>query len=169
MPDAADPKVRIFFANTRFERMARRPGGVPRAKAVARAEAQIEELKSGFNDWLDRELRELNETLAKVDRDLSDNASLESAYRNCAQLQSVCAAMGYELVTFVAENLCKIISTVMTGAAYDKDMIDCHISAFLLAKTEQYRTMSPEQVPEMASGLRRVVDLAGKNPARIRE
>jgi len=169
MPDATDPDVRIFFANTRFERMARRPGGVPRQQAVAEAEAQIEQLKSGFDDWLDRELRELNECLARVERDLNDNAALESAYRNCAQLQGICAAMGYELVTFVAANLCKIISTLKTGAAYDKDMIDCHIDAFMLAKTDQYRAMSPEEVPEMAHGLRRVVDLARRNSARTGE
>jgi hypothetical protein len=166
MPETPEPEVRIFFANTRFERMARRPGGVSRQTAVMQAQSQIDELKLGFGDWLDRELGQLNETLAKVASDLNDSASLELAYRNCAQLQSVCAAMGYELVTFVAENLCKIILTVMSGAAYDKDMIDCHINAFLLAKTDQYRTMSPDQVPEMARGLRRVVELAAKNSAR---
>ncbi|HTT48307.1 MAG TPA: hypothetical protein VMG39_09940 [Pseudolabrys sp.] len=166
MPDNSQPDVRIFYANTRFEQMARRPGGVPRQKAMAQAQAKIDELKSGFNDWLDRELRQLNDALAKVENDLNDNASLETAYRNCAQLQSVCAAMGFELVTFVAENLCKIISTMMSGAAYDKDIVDCHINAFLLAKTDQYRAMSPEQVPEMASGLRRVVELAGRNSVR---
>ncbi len=169
MPETPVPEVRIFFANTRFEQMARRPGGVPRQKAMAQAQAQIDELKSGFNDWLDRELRELNETLSKVESDLNDNVSLETAYRNCAQLQAVCAAMGYELVTFVAENLCKIISTIMTGAAYDKEIVDCHINAFILAKTDQYREMSPEQVPEMARGLRRVVELAGRNAARASE
>ena len=70
--------------------------------------------------------------------------------------------MDYGLVTFVAENLCKIISAVMTGAPYDKEMIDCHADALLLAKTDQYRALRPDQVPEMASGLRRVVELAAK-------
>ena len=165
MPEALEPGARIFFANSRFERMARRPGGIPRHEAVAKAEAQIEELKSGFNEWLDRELGDLNEMLLKVELDLNDSVSLESAFRNCAQLQAVGAAMGYNLVTFVAENLCKIIETVMSGSAYDKDMIDCHINAFWLAKTDEYRTMNPEQVPEMAQGLRRVVELANRKSA----
>ncbi|MGA2565821.1 MAG: hypothetical protein ABSF41_03220 [Pseudolabrys sp.] len=162
MPENPAPEARIFFANTRFERMARRPGGVPREKALGEAQAKIDELKSDFRVWLDQELHKLNAALSKVESDLTDNASLENAYRNCTQLQAVCGAMGYELVTFVAGNLCKIISTIMTGAAYDKEMIDCHINAFLLAKTDQYRAMRPEQVPEMASGLRRVVELAAR-------
>ena len=162
MRNTSSPDVRIFFADTRFERMARRSGGVPREKALARAQKMVDELKSDFGEWLDRELNELNVALSKAESDLSDNAALEDAYRNCAQLQGVCAAMGYDLVTFVAENLCKIISTVMTGAAYDKEMIDCHTDAFLLAKSDQYRALRPDQVPEMASGLRRVVELAAK-------
>ena len=162
MPEAIEPNVRIFFANSRFERMARRPGCISRHDALAKAEAQIDELKSGFNDWLDHELGNLTEALAKVERDFNDSTSLDSAYRNCAQLQGVCAAMGYNLVTFVAENLCKVIETVMSGSVYDKDMIDCHINAFWLAKTDEYRSMSPAQVPEMAQGLRRVVELASK-------
>jgi hypothetical protein len=45
-------------------------------------------------------------------------------------------------------------------------MVDCHIDAFLLARTEPYRNLRPEQVPEMTSGLRRVVELANANAAR---
>jgi hypothetical protein len=160
MPKNTNPEVRIFFANTRFEKMARRPGGVPREQALAQAQAKIDELKSGFSVWLDQELQELNAALSKVESDFSDKLSLECAYRNCSQLRDVCAAMGYEIVTFIAKNLCKIIAGIKAGAAYDKDIIDCHINAFVLAKMDQYRDLRPEQVPEMASGLRRVVELA---------
>lgn len=163
MHNKTNPDVRIFFANTRFEKMARRPGGVPREQALAQAQAEVDKLKSGFTDWLDKELVDLNTALAKVESDPNDKASLDLAYRNCAQLQDVGAAMGYGLVTFIAENLCKIIVSLKTGAAYDKDSIDCHTDAFLLAKSEQYREMTSDQVPEMVGGLRRVVDLATKS------
>jgi hypothetical protein len=155
-------EARIFFADTRFERMARRPGGVPREQALAEAQTKIDKLKAGFSDWLDREIQELSEALAKIEGDLSDTESIELAHRNCSQLRDVCAPMGYELVAFVAENLCKIISAFKTGGAYDKEMVDCHVNALLLAKTDQYRDMLPDQVPEMARGLRRVVELARK-------
>jgi hypothetical protein len=162
MRETSSSEVRIFFADTRFERMARRPGGVPREKALARAHKMVDELKSDFGEWLDRELHELNAALSRAESDLSDNAALEDASRNCAQMQGVCAAMGYGLVAFVAENLRRIISAVMTGAAYDKEIVDCHTDAFLLAKSDHYRALRPDQVPEMASGLRRVVELAAK-------
>ena len=162
MREIPSSDVRIFFADTRFERMARRPGGVPREEALALADKMVDELKLDFGDWLDRELQELNTALSNAEDDLTNNAALEDAYRNCAQLQGVCVAMDYELVAFVAENLRKIISAVMTGAAYDKEMVDCHTDALLLAKSDQYRALRPDQVPEMAIGLRRVVELAAK-------
>jgi hypothetical protein len=164
MPDNSDPEVRIFFANTRFERMARRPGGVPRQQALGQAQTKVNDLKTGFINWLDQELADLNASLAKVERDFTDKLALESAYRNCSELRDVGATMGYGLVSFIAGNLCKIITTMKAGATYDKDMIDCHRNAFMLARTDQYRNLRPEQVPEMASGLRRVVELATKTP-----
>ena len=166
MPKSTDPEVRIFFANTRFETMARRQGGVPREQALAQAQAKIDKLKSDFSSWLDRELEELNAALTKVESDSSDKSSIERAYRSCSELRDVGAAMGYELVTFIAENLCKIIAAIQTGATYENDIVDCHISAFMLARTDRYRHLSLEQVPEMASGLRRVVELASKTSAR---
>ncbi len=163
MPEARDPEVRIFSANTRFEQMARRPGGVPREQAVAQAQAKINELKSGFCDWLERELDDLTAAILIFESDPSDDSSLERAYRNALQLEAVCAPMGYELVTFVAGNLCTIFAAFKNGSPYDKGIVDCNINAFLLAKADQYRHLAPEDVPEMTHGLLQVVELAGKN------
>lgn len=159
------PEARTFFADTRFERMARRPSGMTRAQALERAQIQVDELKSDFTIWLDRELQELNAALSKVESNSSDKLSLECADRSCSHLRDVGTTMGYELITFVASNLCKILDAIKAGAAYDKETIDCHVDALFLARTDQYRHLRPEQVPEMASGLRRVVALASKTPA----
>lgn len=154
-----------FFADTRFERLARRNGGVGREQALASAQAHVENLRTEFAIWLDRELQELSAILSFTEGSPGDTASLERAYHSCAQLRDVGATMGYELITFVAKNLCDILDAIKAGAAYDKDIVDCHINALLLAKMDQYRDLRPEQVPEMASGLRRVVELAKNIPA----
>jgi hypothetical protein len=75
--------------------------------------------------------------------------------------------MDFELVTFVANNLCEILDAMKAGAVYDKDAIDCHMDALLLARTEPYRRLRPEQVPEMSSGLRRVGELVSIVPGKI--
>ena len=158
-------EARTFFADTRFERMARRPGGTTRAQAVSRAQAHVDEIKAEFPEWLDLELQELSAAIQQAEGSSFDLSWHERAYRSCCQLRDVGATMDYELVTFIANNLCEILDVIKTGTAYDRDMINCHVDALFLARTEQYRHLRPEQVPEMASGLRRVVQLASIAPS----
>jgi hypothetical protein len=169
MSKKANHEAHIFYADTRFERMARRPGGVAREQALARAQAQVDEMQSGFSEWLDRELQELSAAIQQAEGSSFDPSWHERAYRSCRQLRDVGATMGYELVTFIANNLCEILDVIKAGTAYDREMINCHVDALLLARTEQYRHLRPEQVPEMASGLRRVVELASIAPAQKRK
>lgn len=166
MSKDTEKKARTFYADTRFESLARRPGGVAREQALARAQAQVDELKPEFTDWLNRELQELKATLSQIDGNSNDRLSLENAYRSSSQLRDVGATIGFELVTFIANNLCEILDAIKAGAAYDQDVIDCHLNAFFLARSDSYRHLRPEQVPEMASGLRRVVELASIAPAQ---
>jgi len=36
------PEARLFFVDTRFQKMARRPGGVPRDRAIEQAQKYID-------------------------------------------------------------------------------------------------------------------------------
>src|SRR5262245_12010816 len=159
-----DPNV--FSVDTRFQQLARRPGGVSRDRALDNAQRQIDAMKADFVDWLDRELQELTTSIRKVAADAGDAAALERAHQACCQLRDVGGTMGFELVTFVAKNFCDIIEAIKAGAPYDKDIVDCHVDALLLAKTDTYRSMRPDEVPEMSRGLRRVVELASAGAAR---
>lgn len=166
MSKDSKPEAHIFYVDTRFQKMARRPGGVAREQALAGAQAQVDELKPDFTDWINQELQELTAALAEAENNSANKSSLERASHNCSQLRDVGATMGFELVTFVANNLCEILDAIMAGAVYDKDMVDCHVNALLLARTEPYRHLSPEQVPEMVSGLRRVAEIASISPTQ---
>ncbi len=154
----------IFFADTRFERMARRPGGVSREEAIERAQGAVEELKTDFTGWIDEQYSELSASLAAIARDPGDKAALERAHQKCAYLRDVGSTMGYTLVTFVATTLCDILDAYIAGAPFDKDVTDCHMDAFLLARTDEYRHRRPEEVPELANGLLRVVEVASIVP-----
>ncbi|MBS0533331.1 MAG: hypothetical protein JSR72_04675 [Proteobacteria bacterium] len=154
----------IFFADTRFERMARRPGGVSREEALERAQGAVEELKTDFTDWIDQQYGELSESLAAIASDPSDKGALERAHQKCAYLRDVGSTMGYTLVTFVATTLCDILEAYIAGAPFDKEVTDCHMDAFLLARTDEYRHRRPEEVPELANGLLRVVEMASIVP-----
>lgn len=164
MSDKKGQEGHIFFVDTRFQRMARRPGGLTREDALARAHAQVDQLKPDFSGWLDREMQELSAALSQIEGNCTDALALDRAYLSCSQLRDVGTTMGFALVTLVANNLCDILDAIKAGTDYDKDMIDCHLNALILARTDAYRNLRPEQVPEMTSGLRRVVELAS-NPS----
>jgi hypothetical protein len=156
----------LFYPDTRFERLARRPGGMERDAALDRAQAAVDELKPDFSNWMNAEFDALNAALADVARDPKDKAALQLAFHSCAQLRDVSGTMGYELVTFVARTLCDILEAYLAGAAYDKEVVECHTNAFMLARMEQYHHLTPEQVPEMTEGLLRVVKVASIIPSK---
>ena len=58
-------EAQTFFVDTRFQQMARRPGGVPREQALENAQSNIEERKPEFEAWLDAELQNLAEAVRK--------------------------------------------------------------------------------------------------------
>jgi len=158
------PEAKLFYADTRFERQARKPGGTERKNAIEKAQAAVDDLKVDFGVWIDEEFNILNAALAELEGDPRDKGALERAHKSCSQLRDVGGTMGFQLVTFVARTLCDILDAYIGGSPYDKEVIACHMDAFKLARLEQYRHLQPEDVPEMTAGLLRVVELASIVP-----
>lgn len=158
-------EANIFYADTRFERLARRPGGISREEALGRAQNAVEELNTDFAGWIDEQYSELSAALADIASNPADKAAMERAHLKSAYLRDVGATMGYILVTFVATTLCDVLDAYIAGAPFDKNVTDCHMDAFLLARTDEYRNLRPEEVPELAKGLLRVVEVASIVPS----
>ncbi len=158
--------VRVFAVNTRFQQMARRPGGVPRDVAIAQAQSQINDYKADFVDWVARELQALSDTFYSAKGAAIADAKTEEMYRMCCQLRDTGTTMGLALLTFVSDNLCRVLEAIKSGATYDPAMIECHIDALTLARKEPYRSMSPDNFPDMTSGLKRVLERASRQVAQ---
>jgi hypothetical protein len=150
---------RTFEVETRFQKMARRPGGIPREQAIERAQSKIEEVKPSFTEWLDGGINELIGLAGNAAQGAYSDASwTEGAALLSRRIRDVGTTMGFELVTFIANNLCEIFEAIGNGAEYRSELVNCHIEALLLAKQERYRALRPEQLPELSSGLRRVLE-----------
>jgi hypothetical protein len=164
MSDDSEQDARMFFVDSRFEQLARRPGGMPRDEALERAQATIDEIRPSFAEWLDQELKELSKVVEQNGPHGSNDPNwVNTAYTQCLRMRDVGTTMGFDLVTFVAGNLSEIFEAINSGTDYRADLIDCHIQALLLARQEQYRNLRPEQLPELSSGLRRVAEYAPKS------
>lgn len=153
-----DSSVRIFPVETRFQSLARQPGGVPREAAIKAAAAKIEEMKPGFDDWIDNELQSLAQALALAQAGKPASEWIEAAERHSRHVRDVGTTMGSELLTFIADSLCEILSAIEAGADCNIDSINCHFDALMLARQPNYRGLRPDQVPELTNGLRRVAD-----------
>jgi len=154
------PDANIFPVETRFQKMALRPGGLTREQAIGRAQARVDELKPAFDKWLTQNLQEFVAAVRDLEAHPASELRREIAYSQCSQLRDVGSTMGYELLTFIAENVCKHLESVRAGAAYHKEAMDCHIDAIVLAAKPPYATMKPEQLPEITGGLMRVMERA---------
>ena len=154
------PEAHIFPVETRFQTMAVRPGGVPRDLALERAEEHIEAIKPEFSDWLADEVKNLSAAARQIAKHPSDLAYLEEVRGGFCQLRDIGTTMGFELTSIISNNLCEILDGMRTGAAYQDEIIECHLDALVLTSKPPYCNLRPDQLPEMTSGLRRVVEIA---------
>lgn len=157
MADNADPEARIFPVDTHFQKMARRAGGVPRDQAIESAQAEIDEIKSAFDDWLDQELRDL---IASAHAGDAKPDWIVVANFHSRQLRDVGTTMGLELLSFIADSLCELFDSIAASGECNIDSVVCHTDALLLARQEPYRHLKPEQVPDLIKGLRQVTKRA---------
>ena len=164
MSDDKQPEARIFEVETRFQRMARQPGGVSRDQALKRAQETIEELKVDFAGWLAQKLQDLEMATRRVERHPTNLFLIEKAHQNCCQIRDVGTTMGFELVTDISNNLCDILDAMKAGLPYEKEMIDCHLDALILSSKPPYCNLRADQLPEMTSGLRQIVERCNTSP-----
>ncbi len=157
-----DPNT--FLVDSHFQKMARRPGGLPRQQALENAQMSIDKIQLSFGDWLDGEIDALIAEIRKGRSVAEGNVNwAETAAMHARQIRDVGTTMGYELVTFITNNLCIMLEAIIAGASPSNEMIDCHLDALLLAKQEKYRHLRPEQLPELSIGLRHVLEVTSNS------
>lgn len=149
------PEARIFPVDTRFHRLARRSGGIPREQAIQQAEAEVEQVKLHFDDWLDTQVQELSRLVKQARAFDAKLKSVEQANFRSGELREAAMTLGFELISFIADSLCAVLDSATAGE-YQAESIDCHIDALKLARQRGYRNLKPEQVPELTNGLNRI-------------
>jgi len=149
------PEARIFAVDTRFQRLARRSGGVPREQAIQQAKGEVEKAKVGFDDWLDSQVVELGRLLKQARALEAELHSVERANFHSRELRDAAMTLGFELISFIADSLCAVLDSAATGE-YHADSVDCHMDALKLARQRGYRHLKPDQVPELTKGLNRI-------------
>ena len=158
MAENPSNEARVFTAKTRFQSLARRPGGVSRSQAVENAQGKVEEAKIGFDEWLDGELAGLIGTVEQAKAGEAVDEWIEVAQFHTNQLRDVGTTVGFELLTFISNTLCTILDGIKAGAECNVESLTCHIDALLLIRQKRFRNLHPDLVPELSRGLHRVAE-----------
>ncbi len=153
-----DGEAREFHVETKFQQYAKRPGGIPREQAVVNAQTTVAALKPNFETWIDDEMAKLMKIIPEEGPDIDDSAWMNAADVHCQRLADVSATMGYDFVSYVANNLCLMFEAIKRGADYRRDVMICHLDAMALGRKDRFARMKPEDVPDLTDGLRRVLD-----------
>jgi hypothetical protein len=155
-----DNEAREFRVETKFQQYAKRPGGIPRDQAIVNAQTTVAALKPNFETWVDDEMAKLMKAIPAQGADIADGAWMETADLHSQRLADVSATMGYDFVSYVANNLCLMFEAIKRGADYRRDVMVCHLDALALGRKDKFARMKPEDVPELTDGLRRVLESA---------
>lgn len=162
-----EPDAKVFPVDSRFQQLARRPGGMPRAEAIERAQAGVDEIKQTFGNWFDKELDGIVVALPHNDAGYANpGVWLDVLLMHCRQLRDVGTTMGYDLVTFIAGNFCEVLEAIKAGAEPNKELIQLHVEALRMSKQARYQRTSAADFPELSSGLHKLLSLtkAGTDP-----
>ena len=156
MPESKDQTARIFRVRTQFEQMARRPGGLAPAEAIARATKEVEAKRPEFDAWYEERLSKLHLIVTMAERMTTEAGWEYGANRLCRELCDIAVTMGFELLAVVADSLCSLFDTVGTNGHKNLESIRCHMDALVLASKSRHCPLNPDQVEEMTKGLHQI-------------
>lgn len=150
---------------SRFAVMARRPGGLSREKAIAKADGTIEKLKARYLDWVVNDLTLLEQQIDTIHRQKGQNpGQMDVAYKKVAQIRDLGATFDYPLTTEVADRFCELLYRLKHAGKYNYDAIQTLLGALQLVCTEAFQGKRAADEKPLLDGLTRVI---GKYPAVV--
>jgi hypothetical protein len=144
MAENPSNEARIFSAKTRFQTLARRPGGVTRSKAVENAMGKIDEAKLGFDDWLDGELTELIGAVERAKAGEAVDEWIDTAQFHTNQMRNVGTTVGFSSHLHLQ---CSSAPSSTASKRAPNAISVAHLRhALLLIRQKQFRHLRPDQV-----------------------
>lgn len=118
----------IHVPNTLKAKVGPRFGGIDPA-AVAKAEAALKGLANQFTEWLNDEVRKLEEARANIAAQGMNAETAERLYVCAHDLKGLGGTYEFPLVTRLAGSLCKLMDEEGQRATAPMFLVDAHISA----------------------------------------
>ena len=102
-------------------------------RLLAKAEAQVAELKLSFGDWVEADLDRLTIALGKLkDRSGSAAENLEVIEGTAHDIKGQAGTFDYPLLTLIAESLCDMLRGADTIEDRQIGLVEAHIDAIAI-------------------------------------
>ncbi len=160
MSESNARSFRLLTIETRFETLARRPGGVPRNSAIATANSNIAATAPDF-------CRALTARIEKLEKSLNDDVpdSVISAtgpfMSEINELRDIGAIVGFPSVTLIAGELCRLFDKADGGTR--NATVGCFVRSLSLCMRREYRHTDQSEVQRLVTNLK---DLTAKELSR---
>lgn len=104
-------------------------------KAIARAEAALENMSSQFAEWINEELARLLEAWAAYEKAPGTHASRNELHRRAHDLKGLAPTYGYPLVGRICASLCKLTGDEHGDLNPPDKLLKAHVDAVKAAVT----------------------------------
>jgi hypothetical protein len=145
--------VKRFTTPNRLAHFVNTPDGIPLAEAIARAEANVAEIKPPSLDYIDELLAELG---AKAPTDPS-LAEMDRIYRIANELAGLGGLFDLASLGRAAYSLCDLVDGFRTAGAWNAPAVTVHLEGLRLLRQEDSGAMHPEVARSVLAGLDQVV------------
>jgi hypothetical protein len=165
----ADRKQSGAMYESRFERMARRPGGISEEEALENAQKELAQLKPAVGQFVEAECDKLLAALESAKIDGSERDAKVAVADVCSRLiRDVAGNADFVLVGLVAKSLCELFELLAeSDVDYPMAVVECHVDALRLARRPEYRGKQIDQfVPQLVDALASAVECVRTLAAR---
>lgn len=116
-------------------------GGDIDTAALLRAEAAMESLKSDFGDWIDIDVRRLEECRDRF-ASQPDQVNRDALFRMAHDLKGEAATFEYPMISRMAASLARLLESSKPSETVALGLIDAHVAAVRIVFRDKIRTAS---------------------------
>jgi hypothetical protein len=149
--------VRRYITPNRLTHFVNTADGIPLAEAIARAEANVAEIKPPSVEHIDALLAELGPKPPTAPAP----AEVDRLYRIANELAGICGLFDLPSVGKAAYSLCELLDFLRTAGSWNTAAVAVHLDGLRLLRQEDTGALPPQAAATVLAGLDQVVQRIG--------
>jgi hypothetical protein len=137
--------VRTFLPKNRIETLARRPGGIPREKALEQAVLAVESLRDESVSAIRDGIRGIDVILSATTSSLLSDVEMLRILHCCDRIIVLAETYGYTLLCKIAMGLCDLVGQLIEIGKGDREAVYVCVRSLHLVAPPRAPLSGPEE------------------------